>query len=368
MKRKIIITEAQIEAIQKRLPLSANIDTDIDYNNNPYNSNKIFDNFINKTLIKDICDISLKNAVDNVSIYNDDSEHFNEILSQVILKVQEIESAHKEELEKLSIKYIHELFKDFINDNIEIECHLGSTEAINPPNINMEIDSIPEYANILKSIDKYEFIKMLSNGISNKNMFVPSIINNELYNIHPQLIGMYDKIIRINNLLLYNGDGLKNNNICGSVRVIKSECGTIKIIAYANIFPLLINELLQGILEIETYKNIEDKNKLNFIQKSINDKYDDIWANRIGNSLINNYFNDIDIYTMTEIISGLSQIECNAFISIFKEIINNTNTGKKLLNSIKNNAIKSIKIKDIDNKINSVETKDHLDVSDIMKL
>ena len=297
---------------------------------------KLLTNYFNK--------ITTNNNFSNIETLQDE-------LSSLIVKCKKIERHHIDDLEKICIECVNEIF-NIPEDTIDIKASLVnnvdvSSERLYPESIDdFSFDTIEDMEYLTQEIYKRRFINALISGIAlyYASNFKPYF--QKVFEIDSELPSLYKKIMTLNNVLLYlSKDSLnvKENNDGGKVDVyIKGEENMIQLQAEALLFPILLNETIKGLLELSISHGLpKDREKANYIIAKSDFKMAEIWDLRLGIVLWERISDilaslDIDIANVginffTMYLSTMSPDEFN---NSMREILANTKRGKEILKEI----------------------------------
>ena len=300
--------------------------------------------FLLKLLTRYFDKITTNNNFSNIEMLQNE-------LSSLIVKCKKIEQHHIDDLEKICIECVNEIF-NIPEDTIDIKASLVnsvdvSSERLYPESIDdFSFDTIEDMEYLTQEIYKRRFINALISGIAlyYASNFKPYF--QKVFEIDSELPSLYKKIMTLNNVLLYlSKDSLnvKENNDGGKVDVyIKGEENMIQLQAEALLFPILLNETIKGLLELSISHGLpKDIEKANYIIAKSDFKMAEIWDLRLGIVLWERISDilaslDIDIaevginfFTMY-----LSTMSPDEFNNSMREILANTKRGKEILKEI----------------------------------
>lgn len=282
---------------------------------------------------------------------NDENEDtLKNKLGELIVKCKKIESKNIQSLEQICIDCINELF-NIPEDTIVIEGNIVNkvdteVERIIPEKTDkFSFDSIKDMNTLTDEIYKRRMLNCLVSGASLYYMknFKPYF--QKIFEIDPDLPSLYKKILSLNDVLLYiNKDSFnENNNDGGKVDVfISSEDNMVTIKAEGILFPILLNELIKGLLELSISHGLPtERDKAMYVIGKSDFKLAEIWDMRIGCPLWGNIVSTIEElgYSAEEIginfiFMYFAMMQTNEFNDSMKEIFAKTKKGKNILLSI----------------------------------
>ena len=315
----------------------------------------IFDTpFLCKILNKRFSNIkdSLKEigSIDNVK-----SKDLHSALSELINRCKEIEKPFVSKLEKICYNYVVELFsipEETIVFNIELKNNIDysknkiSLEPIDGD--DMELSDVKDALSLKKEVFKRRFLNTLCMGGA-MDLFKDVLIKyeNEINNINPELIDLYNKILLINDYLLLTKEDLgltdENKMQLGVVEVrLGNDEYKTTIDVQGTIFPILVIETIRGLLELFISHGLpkDRKRTMQLLSKTDFIKAEP-WDMRIGPELWNLFsisFNDIDSTEIPYLLKRISMLEINKFNFLMKEILAKTKKGKQIMSIICNKA------------------------------
>lgn len=272
------------------------------------------------------------------------SNHFNKLMRLC----QEKEKNIRPQLEKLCYNTLVQLF-NIPEDEIIFKCELvdfidnGLEFHISPDtNEDYEYNSLDEIDGEGIEVQKRRLIDSLVYGVSMslfekaKKMYI-----NELFDIDEELPHLYSKLIKINEYLLFNvDDEVKDDNHHqgGFVKVVLgNEEKMSNIDVKALTFPILLIESIKGIMELISSNGLPDDFN---VAKNVLNKADILeeepWDMRFGVGLWNmvTLNRDIEPKIIPDFFGKLIDIDAKDFISLFKELANNTKIGKQAIGEL----------------------------------
>ena len=277
-------------------------------------------------------------------------QQIQEELKNLIVQCQKLEKENVNALEKICFDCIDELF-EIPEDTIEIEGKLVSkidndNERLVPEKIeDFSFDSIDDMNNLSSEIYKRRMLNCLIAGASMYYMknFKPYF--QKIFEINPDLPALYKKILNLNDILLYlSKDKLSDdNNDGGKVDVnISSGNNMVSIKAEALLFPILLNEIIKGILELAISHGLpKNREKAMYVIGKSDFKLAEVWDMRIGCplweiivSLIDELGYNAEEIGINFIMMSFAVMDCNEFNEKMKEILAKTKRGKEIMNEI----------------------------------
>ena len=286
-------------------------------------------------------------------IDTDDKKEINNRLNKLLTECKQEEEKSKEALEMLSSQVLTQIFS-IPDDTIEIEgnlvneCDMSKYRMVPDSTPDFEFKDIEEMNSIGDIIYQRRMINSLIAGISNIYANTYDLYIQEIWKINPKLVNLYDEINKYNLALLYNQpDNIKNieKSNTGSVDVnIICKDKKIHIKAEGIIFPILLEYLIKGVLEIASIKGLnQEQDRIEYILGKTDYRLAEYWDLRLGIPLWNKfietaektYFN-INDFEPNFIIMELSKLEPKVFNNLLQNVYKKTTKGTIMMNGFLN--------------------------------
>lgn len=295
------------------------------------------------------------NLYNELSKFDDIGElnelNLSNILSKLVRECKEIEKPLKDNLEKLCANLVNDLFK-IPQDVISFKCELvdsidNSDKRLTPEKTDdIEIDGVDSLEKLSEEVYKRRLVNSLIQGASLDYSSNIQAYIKDIYELNYKLPMLYDKIIKINNFLLFIKSDITNEKSktdAGNVDVrLGNDIQQSTIDAKGIIFPIMLNESIKGFLELFAAHGLPEKKEdaLYVIKKAdflLAEPWDMILGKPLWDMLINKIKsisdNPIEIglpFIFTEIVS----LSVDEFHSFMKEIFANTKKGKSLIKNM----------------------------------
>lgn len=299
----------------------------------------------------------------------------NSVSSKLLPEIVNIEREKKEQLEKLALEIVLKEF-DVPEGELDITCELTNRENISLSEIrkepdygtNLQFDSIEEVKEAANEIHKRRFINSLIQGSAKKLHHIFNLYDNEINAIDYRLLNNYQKLMALSDLSFFTYDESIASFPGGIVKVEvpKDDNGKIKIHAKGLTFPVLIHELVKGLMEVIALRGLPQKSEL---AKFVLGKSDylgaEFWDMRLGVGLWENFIEHIepeDFHLKHHIFCDLVELPVDEFIEKMSEIIGGTKRGKKIINDIVYNIKQDIKRDDVEDSFYELEQEDEDDI------
>jgi hypothetical protein len=308
----------------------------------------------------------------------------SQLMSQMMPMVHEtmaIESKHKKELEKLAEKMIRQEY-DMSEDVVEIKATLspkvmleGTKKHPKPKSNDFQFENHEEMVNAKDEVYKRRFLNAMIQGAAKKTNHMFHMVDEELTNMDPRLLNRYSKVMSAADYMYYVIPNMDNGTSGGVVKVTfpTPENPKAVIEAEAMVFPVLIHELVKGVMELLSAHGLPKDKKLGDYAV---DKADFLaaepWDMRIGPALWDRFTDCIDADDFNlkhHLYMELASMPVKEFNENIREILAGTNKGKKIVKEIMDGVKKELKEEEFNNAIeelNSQEDKNYYTLDEIM--
>jgi len=193
--------------------------------------------------------------------YDVDTINEKEVMSGMMPLVREtmgLEAKHKRALEKLAEEMIREEY-DMDKDVVEIHAELtpninmeGTKKNPKPMAVEMEFKNHDELTNANEEVYKRRFLNAMTQGAAKKCNHMFHMVDDELTDLDPRLANKYAKMMASADYMYYIIPAMENGVNAGIVRVQFPTKDNPKAVIYAQamVFPVLIHELVKGVMEL----------------------------------------------------------------------------------------------------------------------
>ena len=346
--KKITISKSQEkiinEALVSRVQLPSHIFSDIERGDVPFDSTYFYSG-------KLLLDLAVKRFQEVKDAFSDDISEYSDKqilseLSRLIVKCRKKEEGIREQLQKICINSLLDLF-DVPEDGINIDAEIVP-----------EISSRTQF-HITPDTDEnfeYEDVESIKNGDSEvkKRCIIDAIIVGaamrlsetslkgsfeKIFEIDEELPHLYSKIMKINDYLLFSHPFEIEDNSHkqgGYVEVtLGNDVTPTKIEARAVMAPMLLIELIRGCMELWASCGLPDdidsaRATLNKADALINDP----WYSRLGPAIwdkIENSIQEFDTKTLPTFIMKLASFPTEQFEKEMSEVLAGTLAGKNFI-------------------------------------
>lgn len=286
-----------------------------------------------------------------------------------------IESKYKKELEDIAIELIKNEY-DITDDDIEIHAELTNKIDLNNVQKNpspiiiddMNFENHDSLINANKEVYKRRFINCLTQGASKKGHNMFHLIDDKLTKLNPTLLNKYAKIMAIADYGFLINDTSSAKTAGGKVEVSFENDKPI-IYAQALTFPVLIHELVKGVMEILSANGLPSDEKLTeYVLGKADYLNAEHWDMILGPSLWERFTDCIDpehFDIKHHIYSDLISLPVDEFNSVMREIMLGSNEGKSKIREIVKDIENDLKLEDYENAINDSNEDNHLSLDDL---
>lgn len=257
----------------------------------------------------------------------------------------ELESGKEKDLEELAIKMVIEEFdipEDAIDFEVELATQIDSSglKKYNPAPVHVEreFENHSDIINASKEVGKRRLINAMTQGAAKKSSHMFHMVEEELTAIDPRLPNTYGKLVSTADYMYYIIDEMSNTNagaFVGGIVNVELDGDKPKVIAKAVTFPILVHELVKGVMEVfATHGLPQDKQLQKFVLGKADFTSAEPWDMRLGPGLWERFTSLIpptDFNLKHHIYTRLITLPVDEFNDTMKEIFAGTNTGKRII-------------------------------------
>jgi len=267
-------------------------------------------------------------------------------MMSLVKDAMELESKHKKSLEKLAERIIREEY-DMDEDVVEIHAELtpsvnmvGTKKNPKPMATETQFKNYEDIVNAKEEVYKRRFLNAMIQGAGKKVNHIHHMVDDELTEMDPRLPNKYSKMMSAADYMYYIIPEMENGINGGVVRVQFPTASNPKAVIHAQamVFPVLIHELVKGVMELLSAHGLP-KNKR--IGEYVINKADFLaaepWDMRLGPALWGRFTNLIDpddFNLKHHIYAELAALPVKEFNMKMREIMANTKEGKKIIANI----------------------------------
>lgn len=289
-----------------------------------------------------------------------------------------IEKGHIKELEELAIKMVLEEF-GISDEEVVLEAKLisdspsleGTSKQSSPSVAEDEFDSHEQIVEANAMVKKRRVLNAMTQGAAKKVNHMFHMAYDELTNINPRLLENYKKLMSSADYMYFIQPDL-NMSFTGGVCDVdfdgdEDEDGSRPVIkATAIVFPVLIHELVKGLMEVLSAHGLPSEktiaeyviNKADFIEA-------EPWDMRLGPAMWGRFCDlipDGDIELKYQVYAEIASLEPIEFNNTMKEILSKTKRGGNLIREI----VDDIKLEIKNDDFNDAMGADYFDIEDLL--
>lgn len=300
-----------------------------------------------------------------------DSVDNNECVKNMMPLVYEtmgIEAKHKKALVELAIKMVREEY-DMGEDVVEIHAELtdkinmeGTKKNPNPVKLKTEFDNHESIINANKEILKRRFLNAMTQGAAKKCNHMFHMVDDELTNIEPRLANKYSKMMAAADYMYYVIPKMDDGVNGGVVRVQFPTPSRPKAVIHAQamVFPVLIHELIKGVMELLSAHGLpKDRKTGEYVVNQADYLSAEPWDMRLGPGIWGRFTNCIepdDFHLKHQIYCELAALPVDEFNMKMREIMANTKEGRAIIKEIVNQVESELREEEFTQAMNEIDS------------
>lgn len=292
-----------------------------------------------------------------------------QMMMAATMEVVNIEQNHREELEQLAIRLVMKEM-NIPEGSVEFDAKIVGLGEINMEGFNREMGQNPEIDEVdiekdlyddLENLDlekaKRRVINSMIQGASKKGHYMYHYVADEISRItgSDSLINSYGIMMSVNDTLYWQlsdetmkmmmgGGGEGEGSAVGGKESVDRNSEPPKITARAVNFPILVHELIKGVMELFAIQGQpEDPDVFEKVMESEDTLEKEMWDLRLGPAiwdrirtqfpdeiLIDENKTELQNYLLVEIF----KLPAKKFLILVKEVISGSENGRRLLSEI----------------------------------
>lgn len=302
-----------------------------------------FDYAVLKERFKDVC-----NQMKDIGIPLDNTDVLKSELSDLVRTCKEMEKPVRDALEKLCENAINRLFaipdgavniKCKLVDKVTYKISLSVTPEASSEK-KYKFKDIADFELSKAAVAKRRFINALIMGASKYYSSMITLYQDELNKINPNLIEIYDRIMTLNEYLLFTTKEEMTDEKPKQGSYVEVKVGSNgkknTIESQGVIFPLLFHDTIKGFFELFSVHGLpDDIEKTKYIIGKADFLLAEPWDMRLGVKLWQMIFDRLELADNTNIIpyifTYLVMLPYNEFNSTMKEILAGTEAGDEIM-------------------------------------
>ena len=261
-----------------------------------------------------------------------------------------LEAKHTKELQELAVKMIREEF-DMGEDVVEIVAELIPEISLKGAKMNpkpmsvegMEFERHDDFVKANEEVYKRRFLNAMTQGAAKKCNHMFHMVDEDLVNMDPRLPNKYHKLMSAADYMYYVVPNLEEGGKAVTGGMVEVEYPSTKkqkakIHAQAMVFPVLVHEIVKGVMELLSAHGLpKDKKLCEYITNKADFLAAEPWDMRIGPALWERFTDAIDpddFNLKHHVYSELAALPAKEFHTQMKEIMAGTKEGKRIIKNI----------------------------------
>jgi len=295
-------------------------------------------------------------------------------------KVIELEEKHKKDLVELAKKLVMEDF-DITEEDLIIEATLTTDMSLKntkPMRLEaentVEFDNHEEYSNANKEVYKRRMLNALIQGSAKKTNHMFHLVDEELIEMNPLLPNLYSKLMTGADYMYMVNDDKAPKTIGGIVEVNfpKKEGEVPTIIAEAICMPVLVHEIVKGVMEVLSYHGLpKDRKIAEFVMERADFQNAETWDMRLGPPIWERFLNTIpaeDYNLKHHVYTELASLPADEFHECFREVLLGSRKGKAMVNEFLTEIKDELRNDEFDNVVDRISDDDYFGPEDLDNL
>ena len=318
-----------------------------------------------------------KNVVDTVKRYtgiqNVTPQSFGQLQQMLMASVQRIfqlEAQNKEKLEKLAVDIVRQEMS-IPEDALQFDAKIVGMGEIDMSGMqgggqqqqqqqlqNSEEEATEEFEDFDIEKQKRRFLNQLIQGASKKGHYMFHLVQEELDKIDPSLINLYGVMMSVNDLVYWimpdqttmmmaqSGSGMAGKE------EVDPETDPPTIRARGISFPVLVHELIKGVMEVLATQGLpDDPRQAQMVMDSEDTLTAEVWDLRLGPVIWEKFreaypfdlMSDDKVEVQNYLFSEFARMDAKEMFRLTKNILSGNEEGKKELERIVREIIKEMK-------------------------
>lgn len=277
-------------------------------------------------------------------------EEISGLLAMMLKKCIEMERPYRNQLERICMDYVIEFFRipeESVDINVSLNDKVSAAEAgirMDPAD-GGEPDRIDVNgpSDIASEIAKRKFINALCVGAGMRLSMRFGSFRESINAINPKLMPLYERILALNYFLILtegritptDDDDLQIGTV---VLNIGNDRTKAMVEANAVIFPVLLSELITGLLELFVSHGLpKDREMTSYILRNTDYLKSEPWNMRMGPALwdrVEKSLNYVESNELPYLFKKLSELKYPKFNELMNEVLLGTGRGRKMMQSL----------------------------------
>jgi hypothetical protein len=281
--------------------------------------------------------------------FDTDKINNGQVMKETLPMVYEtmgIEAKHKKALEKLAVEMIREEY-NMSKDVVEIHAELtdtinmeGTKKNPKPMATEVEFKNHDELMDANEEVYKRRFINSMIQGAAKKCNHMFHMVDDKLIELDPRLPNKYAKMMSAADYMYYIIPDLSGAVNGGVVRVQFPTASNPKAVIHAQamVLPVLIHELVKGVMELISAHGLPKKKRIGeYVINKADFLAAEPWDMRIGPGIWSRFTKMIDpddFNLKHHIYMEMVSLPVREFNVKMREIMAGTKEGKKIIDEI----------------------------------
>jgi hypothetical protein len=226
----------------------------------------------------------------------------------------------------------------------------------------MEFDSHDDIVNANAEVYKRRFLNAMGQGAAKKCNHMFHLVDDKLTDLDPKLPNKYAKMMSAADYMYYAIPKMDEGVSGGVVRVEypTPENPKAKIHAQAMVFPVLIHEIVKGVMELLSAHGLPKNKKVaDYVINKADFLAAEPWDMRMGPAIWGKFTDAVpadDFGLKHHAYTHLASLPANEFNNQMKEIMAGTKRGKKIVEDIINSVKHDLHEEEFNNAMNELNT------------
>jgi hypothetical protein len=274
-----------------------------------------------------------------------------------------IESAHREELEKLAVELVMnemgipegsvEFDAKIVGmgeiDSTDFNKEEGQTENPEEVNLDVEVELLGDLEKLNLEKAKRRMINAIIQGASKRGHYMYHLVSDKLREVtgSNELLNLYGVMMSVNDINYWQMSDEQirgmGNSVAGKENVERpeDEDGTAKVVARGINFPVLVHELIKGVLELFAIQGRpEGEEGFEDVESSEDTLEKEMWDLRLGPPIwdrIRSQFperilrDDSKKELQNYILTNIFKLPAKEFFVFLKEVVSGSERGKTMM-------------------------------------
>ena len=330
-----------------------------------------FEELIASKRFKDVVEkVKHYTGIENVT--PDSFGQLQQMLMQSTQRIFQVEADNKEALEELAVKIVREEMS-IPEDALQFDAKIVGMGEIDTSGMNTdseqqqqqnqeqqqdaEEEAMEEFEDFDMEKQKRRFLNQLIQGASKKGHYMFHLVEEELNNMDPNLINLYGVMMSINDLVYWIMPDqttmmmAQSGESMAGKEEVDPETDPPTIIARGITFPVLVHELIKGVMEVLATQGLpDDPRQAQMVMDSEDTLTSEVWDLRLGpviwEKLREAYpfdlMQDDKVEIQNYLFSEFARMDAKDMFRLTKDILSNSPRGKDELKRIVGEIIKEM--------------------------